>query len=466
MRKVFVLRTGAIIASPDTTLRFGSDNTVVIPLAVLQHLYEYDGIPEKRRIASAFLDYISSIPREQLLSKEGFLQSNGSRLRVTDNSDPLDERIEAMRDFSRMDKRVFQTCLDLQMEVRDRPKKGVSLSKEEPESIVLISKNPSVRLKAAAIGVEAQTFKDELFPSPAEQYTGVITVYSSQSGVGKLFRDGFMTVEDIFDFRSIQWVENLFLQIQTENTSALGRFAGGKIYPLRFSEHLPNGYKALNVEQRMLWECLMAPPEIAPLVVVKGAAGTGKTFCALAMALEHLANYADVGIYDQILVATPTVTVSGERIGFLPGDIDEKVGPYLGGVMDNLKAIFREHDPRSDNASLRDKADELFDRGFIEIQPIGFLRGRTIPKTVFIIDETQNIRPSDIKDIVTRAARGSKFIFLGDPTQVNNPELNPRYNGLVYLSEKMRGNPLCWQITLSSDKSVRGDLAQAALDIL
>ena len=134
--------------------------------------------------------------------------------------------------------------------------------------------------------------------------------------------------------------------------------------------------------------------------------------------------------------------------------------------MDNLKQIFKRKSPEEDNAALKDRAMELFQRGFIEIQPIGFLRGRTIPKTVFIIDETQNIRPCDIKDIVTRAAEGSKFIFLGDPTQINNPELNSRYNGLVYLSEKMKGNALCWQVTLSSEKSIRGALAQVALDIL
>lgn len=196
------------------------------------------------------------------------------------------------------------------------------------------------------------------------------------------------------------------------------------------------------------------------------------------MALSNLKGYSDrsgkvgknvgncCGIYNQILVASPTVTISNEKIGYLPGEIDDKVGPYLGGIMDNLKAIFREKDPEADNASLKSKADFLFKKGFIEIQPIGFLRGRTIPNMVFIIDETQNIRPSDIKDIVTRTAKGSKFIFLGDPDQINAPGLNSRYNGLVYLSEKMKGNSLTWQVTLSSKKSVRCELAQMALNIL
>ena len=131
-----------------------------------------------------------------------------------------------------------------------------------------------------------------------------------------------------------------------------------------------------------------------------------------------------------------------------------------------MKEILRQKFPDFTNAELKKKAMEFFERGDIEIQPIGFLRGRTIPNTVFIIDETQNIKPCDIKDIVTRSAEGSKFIFLGDADQVNNPALNSRYNGLVYLSEKMKGNPHTFQITLNSKKSVRSKLAQEALDIL
>ena len=452
MSKTFVLRAGSIISSVDATLRFGGDNTIVVPMAVLQHVYEYRGIPEKQRIAQRFVEYIGSIPKKELLSKEGYTQSNGSKLKLVDNPRRLSPQIEAMVDFTRMDKRVYQVCLDL---------------KEEGwPNVILISRNPVIRFKACEIGIEGQNFKDELFPSPKDQYKGYADAFVTEKNLSKMFNGDGLKKEDIYRYEEIEWYENLFLNIKSESSSALGRYSDGIIHPIMFSKTLPNGYKALNLEQKMLWECLLAPPEIAPLVVVKGAAGTGKTFCALAMALENLAGYSDKGIYDQILVATPMVTVSNESMGFLPGDIDEKVGPYLGGILDNLKAIFREKSPEDNNRELKDRAKDLFDREFIEIQPIGFLHGRTIPRTVFIIDETQNIKPSDIKDIATRAAKGSKFIFLGDPTQINNTELNQRYNGLVYLSEKMKGDPLCWQVTLSDEKSVRGDLAQAALSKL
>lgn len=451
MKKTFVLRTEAILSSVDATMRFGDDNTIVIPMAILQELYTYEGIPERQQLASQLIERLSEIPQEELLSKRGYQQENGSFLRVVDNSGNLDE-MQGVGDFSHLDKRVFQVCLDLQ--------------KNGKRNVILISKNPAIRFKAHQLGIEAQPFKDELFPTLKDQYKGYVEVWTSAATLSKLYKEGKFSVEEIYQYKKFDWEENEFVNIQTESSSGIGRYTGGNIVALEYTKRLPRGCKSLNLEQTMFWEALLAPPEEVPLVVVKGAAGTGKTYCSIAMALDKLRGYSQNEIYDQILVATPTVTVSDEKLGYLPGDIDAKVGPYMGGIMDNLKAIFRQESPEDDNATLKDKAQELFDRGFIEIQPIGFLRGRTIPHTVFIIDETQNIKPEIIKDIVSRAAEGSKFIFLGDPEQVNTKGLNSRYNGLVYLSEKMKGNSVCWQVTLNKEKSVRGILSQIAIEVL
>ena len=165
------------------------------------------------------------------------------------------------------------------------------------------------------------------------------------------------------------------------------------------------------------------------------------------------------------MIASPTVNIDDE-IGYLPGDIDEKVGPYLGGIMDNLWNYFKMCDEYSNNDDIQDKIDELFARNYIEIQGIGFLRGRSIKDNIFIIDEAQNIRPEILLDIVTRVGKGTKIVLMGDPTQVNRVGLNIRRNGLVYISEKMKGSSLCWQVTLNNEKSVRSDLAQEALRIL
>lgn len=452
--KTFVLRTEAVLSSSNSTLRFGEDNTIVIPTAILQNLYRYKGFDEKRNLANQFVEYIDEIPQSELMSKKGFKQKNGSYLRVVDNSE-VNSEISSLVDFSRLDQRVFQVCKDLQ--------------KEENNEIILISKNPNIRLKAYQLGIKAEIFKDELFPSPKDQYTGICDVYVEGSVVEEIHEKNEIEIQRIFNFKSIEWVENKFVVLKSVDSNTLARYTNGKLVLLEYQRKIPEKWKALNVEQRMFWEALLTPAEKAPLVIAKGVAGTGKTYCSLAMALENLAGYdknSDNEPYKQILVASPTVTISNESIGYLPGNVDEKVGPYLGGIMDNLKEILRPKFPKASNADLKGKAQNLFDKGLIEIQPIGFLRGRTIPNTVFIIDETQNIAPRDIKDIVTRSAKGSKFIFLGDPTQVNNPELNSRYNGLVYLSERMKGNERTYQITLNSKKSVRGELAQDALLLL
>ena len=446
--KVFVLRTEAILASEDAPIRFDGDNMVVIPMAILENLYRYDGLTEKKKIASDFCEYISSFNQKELLSQKGAKQQNGSMIRVVDNRH-IYEKIENTNNLTQLDKRVFQVCLDLQ---------------EEEDQVILISQNPVIRIKAFELGIKAEPFKDEIFPKPEDQFTGHVNVYTSQTELNKLFREGYVPIKSMYDYNKIDWIENLFVNIKTESSSALGRYTDGRIVPLEYSQKLPNGYKALNAEQKMLWECLMAPPEIAPLVVVKGAAGTGKTFCSLAYALEHVRKFSSGDLYNQILVGTPVEY--GEKIGYLPGDISAKISPLLGGIYDNLKSIFREKNPDLSNMEINDQCDEIFERGYIEIQVIGFLRGRTIPYTCFIIDETQNVKPDIIKNIVTRAAKGSKFIFLGDPNQIGNPDLNSRYNGLVYLSEKLKGNSLCWQVTLSSEKSVRSELAQVALNVL
>lgn len=453
MKKIYVLRKGIILSSKMPTMQFGDDNIIVVPMAVLEYVYTYRGLPEKQKMAIDFMEYIKSIPKTKLLSIDGYVQENGSILKVVDNKRQIDKKIENLQNLSNLDKRCYQVCLDLEAKYPDTP-------------IILISQNPIIQIGAEKIGLEAQPFKNGLFPPLKEQYKGFVTAHTAKCSVDNLYKEGRLPIEEIDRYEEIDWQENMFVNLQTESSPAIGRYTSGMIVPLKYSNQMPSGYRALNMEQKMLWECLLAPPEEAPLVIVKGAAGTGKTFCSLAMALEKIRRYADskTALYDQVLVAAPTVTVSNEKIGALPGEIDAKVGPYLGGIMDNLKAIFRFKNTGFNNKELKSSADYLFEKGLLEVQPIGFLRGRTIPYTCFIIDETQNIRPSDIKDIVTRAAKGSKFIFLGDPEQINNPELNTRYNGLVYLSEKMKGSKLSWQITLS--KSVRGELAEEALQVL
>ena len=447
MKKAFVLRGSTLISSIDTPLRFGSDNEVVIPMAVVDELQSYEGKPEKKKIANGILHYLESFDIKKLTTC-GVKQANGSILKIATNYHDVEI---GLSNLSETDRRVFQVCLGI---MKDEPDKKV----------VLVSKNAVIRIKAAILGITAEDFKDDLFPVLNEQYKGRETVFVSPEEINHFYKEGYIELSKVQGWEKINWTMNMFVEVQNKVTKhkVIGRFDGTKIVPLSIEPvKYPYGIMAKNAAQHMLIECLMKDWKEAPLVIVKGDAGTGKTFCSLAAALQGF----DDDVYERILVATPSETVGNEKLGFLPGDIEKKVSPYLGGIKDNLAILINGKRKKSKNEP-RENGEYLFERGIVEVQPIGFLRGRTIVNTIFIIDETQNIDPGDIKSIVTRSAEGSKFVFLGDPTQVDNPKLNERYNGLVYLSEKMKGNPLCWQVSFDSEENVRSELSKIAGQIL
>lgn len=450
MAKTFVLRTDATLCCEGSTLQFDSDNEVVIPMAIYEGLYNYSGVTERKRIAARFLEYCSEFSAKEL-SSTGAVQSNGSKLFILDNKKDLSSNINEMTGLTLVDKRVLQLCLDLI---------------EQKKDVRLISQNPIIRHKAELLGITAEPLRNNLFPPLQKQYKGILDVNVS-ADIPALFkqngRNG-INIEDIYNYQDFEWTENCFIQLIPPGGSiVLGRYTNGKIVPFQYSHALPNNFKPQNLEQQMLFEALLAPPNVAPLVIVKGGAGTGKTISTIAIGLEHISGYGSVSLYKQLLVAAPT-TGMDEDIGFLPGDIEDKVGPYLSGVMDNLKKIFTMASPNDDNPTITDKCNELFQREFINVQAIRFLRGRSIFNTYFFIDEAQNIPVDIILDILTRADKGTKIILAGDPSQINRPGLTDSYNGLTFGSESMKGSPACWQVSLSSDKNLRSFLSQEALN--
>ena len=447
MSKIFVLRITSLLSSADSTLRFGTDNEVVIPIAVVDELQSYRGKPEKKKIAESILEYLETFDVQKLMN-QGVRQSNGSILRIEKNHHDIDIVMDGITDT---DRRIFQVCKGIQDRNKDK-------------KVILVSKNNAIRIKARALGIMAEDFRDDLFPAPSEQYTGRVEIETTSELIKKFWKTGYLQISEIPN-SDISWVQNMFLKLHSAKggENAYGRYDGEKIVPLVFGgNNYPYGIMAKNSGQIILMECLLTDWEKAPLVIAKGGAGTGKTYCSLAAALQGI----DDKKYSRILVATPSETVGNEKLGFLPGDMKDKISPYLGGIKDNLSLLINGKTKRSSKNQPNENGEYYFECGQIQVQPIGFLRGRTITNSVFIIDETQNIDPGDIKSIVTRAAEGSKFIFLGDPTQVDNPKLNERYNGLVYISEKFKGNPLCWQVSLQNDESVRSELSTIASKIL
>jgi len=451
MKKTYVLNKPALLTSKDSLLRFDGHN-IVIPMAVLEDLESsLKSMPTARRaIARNLLGFLDSFDDKKLMG-EGVTLQNDSLLRVTTNFSNV--KVEA-ENISKKDERVLQTC------------KGLL---DKGEDVVLISNWKNVRMKATKNGIKAEELQDRVFPSRKDQYKGYANVLCSSTAMDKLYDRRWMPVSDIFEYNKIEWVTNLYLNIKSENgSSAIAYFDGKKILLIENNVH-PYGIRAKNVKQNFVIHALMDVD--TPIVIIKGNAGTGKTYCSVGCGLHQT---TELNIYDQILIAKPTDTVDSEKIGFLPGDINQKFDPYIDSIYDNLEMLYKPaggkngEDGKMTFAKKRDAIRrDYFERGIIEIQPLGFIRGRSIAKRFFIIDETQNIDPESIKSIVSRAGEGSKFIFLGDPSQIDAPDLSENYNGLVYLSETMKGQSLCRQITLEGEKdTVRSPLAQLAVNIL
>lgn len=443
VKKTFVLNPHAVLSSSESLLKFGEDNEVVVPMCVLEriqkekHKYSFG----KRKVAKDILNYINTFGKD--ISEEGVIQENGSRLVVATNYHEIKINVDGIDEY---DKRALQVVKDLQA---------------EGKNVVFITNNIVLQIKAKLIGIHAESFRDELYPVLAEQYKARETCYVSNSTIDTLFKVGKVSTTDIYDFENYEFVNNMFVILKSEEKSAIGKVKQDKIVKLEYINGNIYGIKPKNVGQKFMLEGLMSD---APLVIIKGDAGTGKTFCSLAAALQQY----DEGMFKQILVARPIQTVANEKIGYLPGDIDDKIGPYLGGIKDNLSELLKSNKSKGedDDDAFKETGDYFFERGIIRIQPIGYIRGRTITDTFLIFDETQNIEPEDIKTIVSRMGEGSKLVFLGDPTQVDNPKLNERYNGLVYLSERMKGQKLVYQVTLEEDESVRSELAKLAIKVL
>lgn len=484
-KKSFILGVQSLTSCEDCTLRFGCDNEIIIPFPEeLDELYKISlNFTEKGRIAKHLIEYFSAFRISDLLSEEGVRQKNGSILKFEDGYREV-EIPQFTGDLSKLNKRKIQIAL------------GIKNKTGKKYPAIIISKDPVYRMKLQSIGIKAQPFKEDVFPTLEEQYRGRIKCKMSEEKFDLFNTRGYLEIKDIIKYMDIEWLPNLFLQISSLNDpshSILARYDGKKIVKLQFSESRPYGIFAKKAGQHMALEALLRSPEEAPIVIIKGGAGTGKTLLSMACALQKTTEPNDK-FYSQILVTTPTETLREENLGYLPGALEQKFDPYLGGIMDNLTLLLGMKNSKklnSNNSSKtpkhnlgsdfdddkggilsnprltsRESAKMLIENGTIVLQLIGHLRGRSIIDTVFIIDEAQNIEPSVIKSIVTRAGEGSKFIFLGDPTQIDNPELNEKFNGLVYLSEKMKGNPLCWQVTLDDEESVRSKLAYIAAKIL
>lgn len=454
MVKIYVMDTNVLIQDPQALLSF-EDNQVILPVAVLEeldNLKKAEG--EKGRNARAAIRILEELRLKGNLLKGVRLEPHGS-VRVEKNY--IDVKLPEDLPEEKMDNRILKVC------------KG--LAESSGEQVILVTKDILLRIKAQIIGIRAEDYTTEQVAEYEGQYKGRIEVYVPEEKF-KDFKKKGVPVEEVYlsDDQGNRKVpkleENEFVILKADQSARktqLGRVEKGMIRKLEYRKSTPYGVTPRNAGQYFAQEALMQSAEKAPLVIIKGMAGTSKTFYTLAVGLEKVLN-DPTGEYRRILISRPNAQFDSD-IGFLPGDEQEKISPLMRPIIDNLEQLIdsSEEERYKDEMELQGKIEEIFERGLIQTEALNYIRGRSIVKTYLIIDEAQNMTPNQVKGIITRAGKGTKIILLGDTNQIDRPMLDERTNGLSFASEYMKGSPLCWQVTFSPEECERSALAMDAI---
>lgn len=341
--------------------------------------------------------------------------------------------------------------------------KAYQYAKEAHPNVTLVSNNSMTKIQAQMNNVRLEPYTTERVIPLTEQYKGRRNVYISEADITALYHEGILLPDDDTFFNLEEpLVENEYLILHNASNpdkTALGIYQKGRVHALSDDLH-PYGITPRKVGQRFALHALLAPVEEIPLVILKGPAGTAKTFLSLAAGLEQTINHT---AYDRILVTRPNIKFDHD-IGYLKGTEEEKIGPLIRPVMDNLELLCRTSGPsHKDGAATNNYVQDLFAQGTIVAQAMAYMRGRSIANTYILVDEVQNCSPLQVFGLISRIGAGSKVILAGDPAQIDNPELDTRNNGLSYASEKMRGSSVCAQVTFEPEECVRSELALEAI---
>lgn len=452
MRKTFVLDTNVLLHSPAALFSFG-DNKIVIPEVVLEELDKFkkenNELGSNARIVARELDKL----RMKGKLNEGVQLDNGGILKVELNHSEIS--LPLSWPITKADNRILQVCKGLE---------------EQGEKVYLITKDIFERIKADVVDVISKDFYDDKIPIMDEQYTGRVTVFVSEDTVNEFYKAGSIDTNKILYLNdSYQRLEEnvlyqnqfvLIKSVEKPSHTAIGRHCNNKITQLRHLNKQPFGVQPRNLGQKFMQEALLTPATEAPLVIIKGPAGTAKTFYALAAGLYNILESKEK-YYRKMLVCRPNIEMD-EKIGFLPGSEQEKIAPLMRPMIDNLEILMDSDEEKrfEDEEELHMKVEELFDRRIITTEALAFLRGRSIVKQWVIIDEAQNLTPKQVKAIITRAGIGTKIVLIGDPDQIDHPFLDARTNGLCYAAERMKGSNLCYQVTMKEEECERSPLAQ------
>lgn len=458
MKKIYVLDTNILMSSPNALFGF-DDNYVYLTMTVMQELDKHKNdlgeIGYKTREAIRFLDEIRinySKTHEIGEYEEFDLPTKGKLFVIGDYSE--ENYLPEGCSLSVPDNRIINTALHL-AKTKDCP-------------VILVTNDSCMRFNAFAMSKNTIKIQDYLNETVDEShnYIGKLVLPVPGAFISTLFENISVPVEQLYQNLdvNVEIVENEYILLKANDSaqSALTYYKAGNIHIIN-DKHLRgfNNVRGRNCTQKMLMHALLAPAEEIPLVICKGPAGTGKTMLAIACGLDGTYTDEYERSYDQVMI-TRTNVLSDNDLGFLPGDLEEKMSPLVAPFMDNMLQIFAGQGKDRDLSVGKKQIEYVLDKEIVKIEAMGYMRGRSVSHTYLIVDEAQNMTVSQALEIISRAGAGTKVVLLGDPDQIDAKYLSKRNNGLVFASDKMKGSPLCAQVTFEQAESVRSPLAMEA----
>ncbi|HVS00050.1 MAG TPA: PhoH family protein [Thermoanaerobaculia bacterium] len=436
-RKIFVLDTSVILYDFNAIQNF-QEHDVAIPITVLEELDQFKkGNSVLNLQAREFIRQLDKLSGRNLLSE--WIPLDGparGKIRVIaeENGHPDAAEVFGAR---KADHRILNTAL--------------SLTKAEPDRrVILVSKDMNLRLKARALNLPAEDYETVKIKDIDHLYKGKSEIEADPAVIDRLYREESLPIAEVLSARP---VGNHYFILRGEGKSALAYYNPRSERLERVIKPLAYGISPRNAEQTFALHAVMHLD--VPLVTLSGAAGTGKTLLALAGAMEQRRHYR------QIYLARPIVPLSNKDIGYLPGDILSKINPFMQPLWDNLGIIKNQYAEKDREYK---KVDELVETEKLHIVPLAYIRGRSLANVIFIVDEAQNLTPHEVKTIITRAGERTKIVLTGDIFQIDTPYLDAHSNGLSYLIDRIKGNPLYAHVNL--EKGERSELANLASTLL
>jgi PhoH-like ATPase len=437
--KNFILDTNVLLHDPQSLFKF-QDNNIFIPITVIEEVDRFkkdmNETGRNARMVSRILDSL----REKGSLAAGVTMPGGGSLRIEMFAEKYFKNLPVDLRVDNGDNRIIAVAQD----VHDR----------FPDSItIFVTKDSNLRIKADAIGLIAEDYESDKVDIQ-DLYSGTRTIEVPPDAVDRFYGQGWLEAP-------VEMAPNEFITIVDSTNpvhSAICRNdpANARIVPVR---KVPKeGIWSLfprNREQSFALDVLM--DDSIKLVTLVGKAGTGKTLLAIAAGLHKT---AEENIYNRLLVSRPVFPM-GKDLGFLPGDIEEKLTPWMQPIFDNVELLISGHESEKRHSK---GYKELMAMGLLDIEPLTYIRGRSIPNQYLIVDEAQNLTPHEIKTIVTRVGEGTKIVLTGDPYQIDNPYVDSSSNGLTYLVEKFKGQRIAAHVTLT--RGERSELAELAANLL